>query len=140
MAAFFTIEIEGHGEFTRALKRLDKKLARKIVRQALKPAADALKNAVQHEAPVDTGKLVANMTLSGFRTSKGAARYEVMLPTRTALGVSPGATGYYPAAVLYGTKNMPPNDFVGRAVAKSGDKLRRMALAKIADGIERAMA
>jgi hypothetical protein len=97
-------------------------------------------NAVQHEAPVDTGRLAANLYLSGFRTSRGSARYEVMLPKREALGIEPDAEGYYPAAVIYGTWRMAPNDFVGRAFEKHGDRIRRMALNKIADGVERELA
>lgn len=140
MSGMFTIEIEGHKRLTRALKNLEAKLAKKIVRDALKPAADALMNATQHEAPVDTGRMVANMYLSRFKTSRGTARYEVMLPKREALGIAPDAKGYYPAAVLYGTKNTPPNDFVGRAFDKHGDRIRRMAIDKIYRGIERALA
>jgi HK97 gp10 family phage protein len=99
--AFYVVE--GAAELERRLSDLDKKVARRVIRQALRAGANTVLPVARAETPVRTGKLRKNVKVRTLKRNK---------PGTYAISVTSGATAdnmytgeaYYGAFVHFGHK------------------------------------
>jgi HK97 gp10 family phage protein len=123
----------GVKELDRLLKGLEPRVARKVIRQAMRRALRPVMAAVQRNAPVDTGTLKAAIKLRAARARK---RGQIILEVRIGEGDFKGKQ-FYAAMVEYGTSKQPAQGFMRRAFDATGDAAKRQALGAIMAGIER---
>jgi HK97 gp10 family phage protein len=96
-------------DWIKDLEAMEKKISNKIIKQAskkaLKPLADAIKNA----APVETGELKASIKPKAGKRKKGFLVTEV--------NISTADDNIHTAYAEFGTKNEPAKPFI-RPLAK----------------------
>jgi HK97 gp10 family phage protein len=122
------ISIEGGRELDRALKKLPRALARKIIRQSLREAARPIVEEAKSRAPVLTGQMRDSLRVRAGKRRKGQASMAV----QTKDGDYAGDT-FYAAFYEYGTSRQPARPFmrpafdarVHEAVRIVSDALRR---------------
>jgi len=115
MSDYIDISILGDKALQRRLANMDVNLQKKFVRQAINRAMLPVKNKAQALAPVDTGRLRSSIKRRS-RTRRGISRAQVITGTRAELGIPVGSTGYYPAAIEYGTRKQPARSFMRKAL------------------------
>ena len=112
--------IEGSDKIIRKLKSMDRKIARKIMRQSLRDSAKRFKKAIEDEAPVDSGDLKKSVKV---RSGKKSRNYVSVL-AQIGEGFFKGPT-WYAGAVHYGTSKLDPNPFIERAFENIKDSESR---------------
>ena len=101
MSKFIDISIVGDKKLQAKLKKLEFKLQKKIVRNALSRAILPVRNKAKSLAPYDSGLL--KQSIKRKRGSKkGMAYAKIVTGTRLELGIPIDAKGYYPAVIEYG--------------------------------------
>ncbi len=156
MADGVTMKIEGLGKIDAALRELEKKMERKIVRQAVRAGAKIAQAEIKTSAPEKSGVLKRSVTVRARKKRRrGEFSMNVLLDTRKYPQLVSYSTGsrsslkthkltgkryFYPAALEYGTtKN--PNIKTKGWMRKAWDRKKRTALAmvlrKMRSGIER---
>lgn len=116
------IELEGLEELINAVQRMGSE-GRKIENKALKEAGAVMKESIQNEAPVRSGKLKESITVSGIKTKDGAKCVEV----------GPNKDGWYGKFAEFGTVKMRARPFMApgfenakeRALAAIKEELRK---------------
>jgi HK97 gp10 family phage protein len=116
------IELDGLEALINAVQRMGSE-GRKIENKALKEAGAVMKEAIQNETPVRTGKLKESITVSGVRTQDGV-KY---------VAVGPSKEAYYGKFLELGTVKMRAKPFMApgyengkdRATATIKEELRR---------------
>lgn len=125
--------VTGDKALDRALRTLEPRVARKVVRQAMRAAMKGMKTAIESTAPVgDTGALAASVKIRAGRRSRGKMSILVGLEDTTFQGER-----YYAAFVEYGTADMPGQGYMREALDTRGEIARQDAMRRIRDGIER---
>lgn len=116
--------IEGADELKQKLKELDGgREITKLIRQTVKTAARPVLSQAKRLAPVgETRRLRRTLKLRSGRRSKRLISAIVQTGTRSALGISSSAKGYYPTHVALGTKAK------GRRAAVPGRRFLRGAM------------
>jgi len=67
------VEMRGFKELEKSLLQLETKVAKKVVRQALRAGGKILLKAVKQKVPVDTGELKKNIKVKAGKRKKGQA-------------------------------------------------------------------
>lgn len=89
--AAMTFKLTGDKRLDRKFAALPMKVEKKILRQALRPAAKLILDSARQNAPVDTGALRKSLAVrAGKRTRKGTVRVQV----QTSDGMFTGKTFY----------------------------------------------
>ena len=131
MSKFIDISIVGDKKLQAKLKKLEFKLQKKIVRNALSRAILPVRNKAKSLAPYDSGLL--KQSIKRKRGSKkGMAYAKIVTGTRLELGIPIDAKGYYPAAIEYGTSKQAAKPFMRVALAQ----LRTHVIKKTGDYID----
>ena len=91
------MKIDGMENLLAEIEKLGQKGSR-IENKALKEAGDVVKESIEKEVPVRTGKLKQSITVSRVKTKDGVKRVEV----------GPDKDGYYGKFVEFGTVKMKP--------------------------------
>lgn len=138
------ISVLGLPELERKMKRLEPKVQKNVVRQALRKSAKRTQTRVVAnlsglKVNVLTGALreaFASAPIRG-RTRRGVMRVGIVFPEREALGILPSDPYYYPTAVEYGHGNVPPHPFLRPAIDEHEATETRLIGRDIGDGIER---
>lgn len=129
-ANFFSVKITGAYSVEQALKDLEPKLAKKVLRKAVRQGAKILKEETEKEAPKKTGALAGSVKIkTRFKKSVISAQ------TVIGEGAFKGET-WYAAAIEFGTSKMAPNPFMQRAFDAKKDEVARVTEAAIKQGIE----
>lgn len=124
-------EIKGLDKLLKDLDKLTTAGAKKIARDAMKEAQQVMLQEARDNCPVVSGKLRDSINVSP-KTSGGI----VYMNVQTGEGDFKGEE-FYGAMVEFGTKHMSPNGFMRRAADSKGEEVCDIALAKIADAVEK---
>jgi HK97 gp10 family phage protein len=96
-----TFKVEGLEEIIAKLKELETKIAKKIIRKALRKGASILTKATKQRAPVgETGNLKAGIKTKAGKRSRKTISINVVLSDSTVKGAA-----YYAAFQEFGTFN-----------------------------------
>lgn len=138
------VRVLGVPELEKALKRLEARTQKKIVRKALRESAKRTKarvidNLSGNKVQVRTGQLREAFEKAPIRgsTRRGFIRVGVVFPERDALGIDAKDKHYYPTAVEYGHGSVPPYPFLRPAIDEHKEGEFRKIGKDIGDGIER---
>lgn len=115
-----SIEIKGFKRLDKKLSRLPKRVERKVIVQAARPAGHMVANVAKGLAPKQSGEMAKTI---GVRVKKGKPPgIVVRTATRERLGIAPEDPWYYPAIVEYGApgRNIPASRFMHRAKEQAG--------------------
>ncbi|MEY8414802.1 HK97-gp10 family putative phage morphogenesis protein [Tissierella praeacuta] len=105
------MKVEGMENLLAEIEKLGQKGSR-IENKALREAGDVVKDAIEKEVPVRTGKLKQSITVSRVKTKDGVKRVEV----------GPDKDGYYGKFVEFGTVKMKANPFMARGYETSKEE------------------
>ncbi|TVQ59916.1 MAG: hypothetical protein EA379_09555 [Phycisphaerales bacterium] len=132
-----TMRVEGLREIDRALKQLDQRVAKRILRRAVKIAAEPPLHAVRSNAPMDTGLYVSQINVRTrvrrWRNRKGAA-VTAMVEAKSRSGKT---DAFYGAFLEYGTSRMPADPHFRPAFEMTKEESRRILLRELSNGLER---
>ena len=124
-------QMTGVKELDRTLEQFPKRLRRKMAKEVLKEAAEPLLNAMQATVPVDSGKLKSKLTIKNMRLSKQRWRAGW---TGAAVTVK-GKKLRYAYQVETGTSKTAPKPF-----ARTAARMARSAVvAKFRQGMAKAI-
>lgn len=127
------LTIDGLDEIRRAFKLLPTKVAKKVIRAAIRQSLKPVLATAKDLAPVDTGVLKGNIKLrAAARRRKGSIALEVR--------VGPGdfkGDQFYAAFIEYGTVKMPARPFMRPAYEVHKDTAKAEAITLIREGIDR---
>lgn len=135
MADTFDISMLGDKELVRALDKLQRKDAARILRQELRKSAGRtktrlLRNLSGYPVAVDTGTTrdaFKKARVKSARARRGDIRLGIEMPARADLGISPTDKFYYPTAIEYGYDGVPARPFMRPAVDEhKEDEYRRI--------------
>lgn len=116
----------GFKELYRDLLKLDKTLAKRTLRKALRAGGKLFFKEAKRLVPVDTGRLMSSLKLQG-RRSKNSIKYEITTGYKTMyLGDE-----YYGAFVEYGTKYQKEQGFIRYAFDDNKNKALNEIQAKL---------
>src|SRR6185437_13388918 len=129
-----TAELHGMQEAIEALKSLNNKLERKIIRQGLRAGAKVLKSAAQSEAPERTGLLKSSIKVRAGKRTKNSISVNVATSANDFQGKA-----FYAGFLLYGwrigkrslgdaRKLQPANNFFKRAFDATGEQAAQTAI------------
>jgi HK97 gp10 family phage protein len=127
--------VTGVREIDRKLRRLEYKVQRKIVVDAMKRGLTPLLNEVKANAPVDTGAMRENIKIRAGKGRKGLVKREVRV------GDKQMGADFHAQHVEFGTENAPPHPFMGPAFESHGpdarDRVEREILAGVMQEVGR---
>jgi HK97 gp10 family phage protein len=143
VAPALKVSLFGDREIAQKFKTLPTKVANKVLRQALRPAAKIVLEQAKKEVPVVTGALKKSLKVRAGKRRKGSVKVLV----QTAEGFFKGKT-YYGGFVHFGhrigsrrlgdsRKLVPPNPFVSRAFEAKSNEALATTERLIAEGVER---
>lgn len=139
MASGFSFSITGHQELQRRLSTLKASLARKIVSRAMRQGAKHVLAKSKALAPVKTGALKRSLKVRALKTRrKGVTGVAVQTGTREELGIPAKSKAYYPAALEFGSENMPAKSYMRAALESQRGIVIRTIENELAIGIEAA--
>lgn len=120
--SFVDISMLGDKKLAKKLKKIDIKMQKKIVKGAIKDAAQPILVLAKAYAPVDSGKLKNSLKLKmGAKQSKrGSIGVRIETGTREQLGIDADDKYFYPAVLEFKVKS-----FLRRAIDKNPDGVRR---------------
>lgn len=135
MATHKAIVITGLEEIDKRLGRLEPKVQKKVVRQAMRRGLKVLQQAVKTEAPVDTGATRSEVKVRAVKSRRrGSIQLEVRVEAvdetkRTS--AKTGKTVFYPAILEYTS-----DAFMERAYDSAAERARQVTLTALTQGIE----
>ena len=111
-----SMRLEGASDLERKLKRLEAKVAKKIVRRAVRDGAKVIMAETKARCPVDTGRLKRSFAIrasKGKRSFFGVAVFPSVKKEPDLVSHSKdGTRQYYPAVVEYGTSRRAARPFM----------------------------
>ena len=138
------IHQSGAKQIEMQLSRIERNVAKKIVRKAVREGQKIITEKVKDLAPEDEGIMKgAIVTRAAKRQRRGSysvltvfdtKRYPSLIRTNKA-----GQRYFYPAAVECGTENQKANPFMRLAVYSAQDRAEREVIQILNDGILQAM-
>ena len=120
MKASFTIE--GDKQLTRALKGLEPKVGKKLVKKAMRPAMRIVQAKAKQEAPVLTGATKKAIKVRAAKKSRRSFGIDVRIGKGDYKGDE-----YYASFVEYGTSKMEPRPFMRPAYASEAEPAKEKA-------------
>jgi len=131
LPAFFSVKVTGGKQIEKALKELEPKLAKKVVRKACRDGAKVLKEEIEKTAPQDTGALAASVKIkTKFRKGIASATAEI------GEGNFKGET-FYAAMVEFGTSKQPPQGYMQQAFDNKKEQVAKQTEDAIRQGIDK---
>ncbi len=121
-----TFSIKGDKALTAALKALEPKVAKKITKQAMRPAMKVVQQEAKANAPVESGQTKKAIKVRALKKS----RTRFGLEARVGEGDYKGDE-YYAAFLEYGTSKMEPQPFMRPAFDSKKDGARRIAIEEL---------
>ena len=118
------MKLEGIENLLAEIEKLGKTGSR-IENKALREAGDVVKEAIQKEAPIRTGKLKESITVSRVKNKDGAKRVEV----------GPDKDVFYSRFVEFGTVKMKANPFMARGYETSKENAMETIEKKLKEGL-----
>jgi HK97 gp10 family phage protein len=127
------VTITGDKKLDKALRGLEPRVAKKVIRQAMRRALKPVQAAVKREEPHgETGQLARSPKIrAGKRTRKGVITLFVLI------GEKDFPDGYYGAFKEYGTSKMPADPAMRRAYDETAARAKLQAIEEIRAGIDR---
>ncbi len=137
--SFINISLLGDKALQRKLDALPNKLAKKVMRQALREGARPVLASAKANAPVLTGRMKKSLKLRAMKARRGNFGVVIMTGTREQLGIDPKDKSYYPFAVEFGFKrhNVPAHPFIRPALDDNREKSTRIIARLIGAGVLR---
>lgn len=121
----------GIKEIDRALKSFEPRVAKKLVKAAMRKAMRPVKAAVEQNAPVDTGLLRSAVKIRASKKSRTSFGIDVRIGEQDWVGQT-----WYAAAQEYGTSRMEGTGFMRKAFDETGEEAKAIALRELLAGIE----
>jgi HK97 gp10 family phage protein len=128
------IIIEGAAEARKALAGLPRKVQNKVLRQAVRQALKPVLAAAKANVPRDTGELAQSLVI---RVVKGRRRGEIALQVVTEPSRFEGAP--HAAAVEFGTSDTLAQPFMAETFVQTGEIALSIAERRILEGLEHAI-
>jgi HK97 gp10 family phage protein len=123
--------VTGIKEIDRTLRRLEPKIAKKLIRQSMRAALKPVRAAVIASAPVgETGQLRKAVKLKAGPRRKGVIELDVQIGA----GSFKGET-YYGAMVELGTKKQQAQHYMREAFEKTAPAAKALGIELIGKGI-----
>lgn len=112
----FDVSILGDAALTKVFQGLERKVAGKVLRPALRVAAKRIRDVARaNAAPGLTGATSEHIRVKGS-SKKGRLAVQVVTGSREDMGIPPEAKYYYPSAVELGTEHMEAQPFLRPAL------------------------
>lgn len=124
--------IEGAKELDAKLQSFEKKLARKIIRKAVKEGAEVNLKAVQELAPVLTGALKESLEIK----TKSSKKYGTMTASVVTSKKTLEADAFYSGWVNWGTRFFEGSYFVNKGAERSRKEVIASTMAKLRAGVQ----
>ena len=118
------MKLEGMENLLSEIEKLGKTGSR-IENKALREAGDVVKEAIQKEAPIRSGKLKKSITVSRVKNKDGAKRVEV----------GPDKDVFYSRFVEFGTVKMKANPFMSRGYEVSKENAMEKIEKNLKEGL-----
>lgn len=123
--------IEGFDKVFKRLKELEPKVAKKVLRQALRAGAKIIQTRAKANAPVLTGQTKKAIKIRAGKRSRGSVGVNVSIGARDYVGDQ-----FYAAFHEYGTSKMQARPFMRPAYDSEKEKAAEVIQRKILEGIE----
>ncbi len=127
-----TFTITGIKEIDRALKALEPKVAKKVIRQSIRAALKPIRDEIKGEVPLKTGLLRSAIKVRAAKRSRVSIGVVVIIGR----GDFKGDT-FYGAFQEYGTSTMPGKHFMRKVFDRESNEARAQIEKGVRDGIER---
>lgn len=127
------ISVDGLAEAERALRELGPKIAKRVLRKAVKAGGNRVLLAAQLKSPYDTGLLLSTLVA---RTGTSKKRGTVSARVGMKAGDFKGEA-FYGSFVEYGTKHMEARPYLRPAFDEQRDNALGIMRRELAAGIER---
>lgn len=112
----FDVSILGDAALTKVFQGLERKVAGKVLRPALRVAAKRIRDVARaNAAPGLTGATSEHIRVKGS-SKKGRLAVQVVTGSREDMGIPADAKYYYPSAVELGTEKMEAQPFLRPAL------------------------
>lgn len=118
-------------EVTRALKELEPKVQKKIVKKAMRKGMKIVQQSAKDHAPVETGTTKDAIKVRAAKLG----RKSIGIDVRVGEGEYKGET-YYAAFLEYGTSKMEPKPFMRTAYDTKKDQVQEITVQEILQIIE----
>lgn len=134
--------IDGVDELSAKWRDLRGPKMRAVYRNATRDSARPVLVAARQFAPFDTGALEGSLKLKAGRRSRRLIATVVVAGERSELGIPPGAKGYYPQVMEFGTKpgtkrQISPRPFLRPAMDMHRADSIRLITDRIVDGFRK---
>lgn len=126
------LKITGVREIDKALRELEPKIAKKVLRQAMRKSMKVVQKAVKENVPVDEGQLRDAIKVRAGKRSRKGFTIEVQIGEGDFVGDT-----YYGAFQEYGTSKMEGKGFMRKAFDETAEQARKEAIELIRKGIEK---
>ena len=118
------MKLEGMENLLSEIEKLGK-IGSRIENKALREAGDVVKEAIQKETPIRSGKLKESINVSRVKNKDGAKRVEV----------GPNKDVFYSRFVEFGTVKMKANPFMARGYETSKENAMETIEKKLKEGL-----
>ena len=118
------MKLEGMENLLSEIEKLGK-IGSRIENKALREAGDVVKEAIQKETPIRSGKLKESINVSRVKNKDGAKRVEV----------GPNKDVFYSRFVEFGTVKMKANPFMARGYETSKDSAMETIEKNLKEGL-----
>jgi HK97 gp10 family phage protein len=132
-----SFKVEGLRELHDKLRTLDDKIAKKVIRAALKNAAQPILHAARSKAPVKSGLLVSTLTV---KTGSSKRKGTITARVQTKAGDFKGEDFYgafQEYGWMHGDTHIPGKGFMRAAYDENKDKALRIFQQEAGAGIEK---
>lgn len=128
-----TYRVEGIKEIQRAYRELPGRVAKKVVRQAVRAGIKVVAAEARALAPDASGFLKSRIKVrASLKRRRGMVAFEIRIGDKDFTGKS-----YYGAMVEFGTKKQEGQHFLERALENKKAEASSLMISMIRDGIER---
>lgn len=127
------ITIQGLEETLQALREIEPKLAKKVLRSAIRKGLKPMLAAAKSNAPVDSGTLRNSLRIKAGKRRKNTISLEIVNGTQEFTGES-----YYGSILEYGSRKMPGgHPYLRPAFDSTHEETARIIAEEIRNGLER---
>jgi HK97 gp10 family phage protein len=131
-----SIVVTGVKEIDRALKELEPKIQRKVLRQAMRSGMKLVYQEAVQRVPILSGLLKKNVKLRAMKRSRN--RQGLLVQIKSDPGFyktsKAGNVAWYPAAVEFGHGTVPPHPFMRPAYDIKGPEARDTTMRELLEG------
>ena len=131
---FVSFGVKGGKALDKKLKRMDKRMAGKAIKQGMKKSMEPVQTLAKQRAPYKTGNLRRSIRIAVY-SGKYYAGAAVRTGTRKQLKIPADAKFYYPAAFEYGTRNMRARSYLRSSLYDR----RKVVLNRVVEDVTKAL-